>query len=139
MSKLRYLAITAAALIFSVVYAQTNDFATGNMHFSAKDMDTNGDHMITREEMQKYFEKMWDEMAHGKSTIRLGVATKDFASAGVNFLAREIDADNDGTISKEEFLAYVGKKFDGMKKTDGMVPMDDVGTAFARGNRPATH
>ena len=139
MIKLPLVALTAAAFIFSAAYAQHDDIATGNMHFNAKDMDTSGDHMITREEMQKYAEKMWDEMAHGNKTIAVGVATQDFASAGLNFRAHEIDADNDGTISKEEFLAYTGKKFDGMKKTGGMVPMDDVATAFSRGNMPSSH
>jgi EF hand len=128
----------AAALLWSAAYGQTGDFATGNMHFNAKDMDTSGDHMITREEMQKYAEHMWDEMAHGKKTLPLGTATKDFASAGLNFHAREIDTDGDGTISKEEFLAYTGKKFDSMKKDSGMVPVDDIAVAFARGNKPAS-
>ena len=139
MIKLRLVALTASALICSASYAQHDDFATGNMHFNAKDMDTNGDHMVTREEMQKYAEKMWDAMSHGKDTIPTGVATKDFASAGLNFHAREIDADNDGSISKEEFLAYTLKRYDGMKKTGGMVPVDDMATAFARGNKPSSH
>ena len=41
----------------SGAYAQSNEIATGNMHFDAKDMDANGDHMITREEMVAYAEK----------------------------------------------------------------------------------
>src|SRR5580700_8917364 len=129
MIKLRLVALTASALICSASYAQHDDFATGNMHFNAKDMDTNGDHMVTREEMQKYAQKMWDAMSHGKDTIPTGVATKDFASAGLNFRAREIDTDNDGSISKEEFLVYTLKRYDGMKKTGGMVPVDDMATA----------
>ena len=58
------LAICAAALLLAGgAYAQSNEFATGNMHFDAKDMDTNGDHMITRDEMLKYAAKQWDAMA----------------------------------------------------------------------------
>lgn len=137
MIKLR-LMISAAALLFAGgVYAQSNDFATGNMHFDAKDMDTNGDHMITREEMIAYAEKSWDKMAQGKDTIPIAVAAKDFASGGVNFKARAIDTDHDGTISKEEFVAFAGKKFDGMKKTDNMVSVDDMAHAIARGNTTA--
>lgn len=138
MLKLRCAAF-AAVLIGSVAHAQTGDFATANMHFDAKDMDTSGDHMITREEMQKYAEHMWEEMAHGRKAVPLGAAAKDFASAGLNFQAREIDTDGDGTISRAEFLAYTGKKFDAMKNTGGMVPVDDVAAAFARGNMPAAH
>ena len=114
--------------------AQSNEFATGNMHFAAIDMDTNGDHMITREEMVGYAEKQWEMMAHGKDTIPIGVAAKDFATGGVNYKARAIDTDHDGTISKEEFVAYAGKKFDSMKKTDNMVSVADMAKAISRGN-----
>jgi hypothetical protein len=57
----------------------------------------------------------------------------------VNFTAREMDTDHDG-ISKTEFLAHTAKKFDGMKKTGGMVSMDDMATASpaATRRRPLT-
>lgn len=133
MPKLGPMLITAALCLAAVAHAQSNDFATGNMHFDAKAMDTNGDHMVTREEMQEYAEKMWQSMSQGKDTIPIAVAAKDFASGGVNFSARAIDTDHDGSISKEEFLAYTGRKFDSMKKTDGMVSVADMAQAFARG------
>jgi len=129
------LAIGAAALLLAGgAYAQGNEFATGNMHFDAKDMDTNGDHMITRDEMVKYAAKQWDMMAHGKDTIPITAAANDFATGGVNFKARAIDTDHDGTISKDEFVAYAGKKFDTMKKTDNMVSVADMAKGIARGN-----
>jgi hypothetical protein len=62
------------------------------------------------------------------------VAAKDFATGGVNFKARAIDTDHDGTISKDEFVAYAGRKFDSMKKTDNMVSVADMAKAIARGN-----
>ncbi|MBS0422024.1 MAG: EF-hand domain-containing protein [Proteobacteria bacterium] len=116
------------------VQAQSNGFATGNMHFDAKEMDTNGDHMITREEMIAYAQKTWDMMAHGGSTIPIAVADKDFATGGVNYQARAIDTDHDGTISKEEYVAYATRKFESMQKTDNMVSVDEMARAFARGN-----
>jgi hypothetical protein len=131
------LMISAASLLFAGgAYAQSNAVSTGNMHFDAKEMDTNGDHMITRDEMIKYAEKAWDTMAQGQDTIAIAAATKDFATGGVNFKARAIDTDHDGSISKAEFVAYAGKKFDTMKKTDNMVSVDDMAHAIARGNMP---
>jgi hypothetical protein len=134
LAKVRLSLPAVLLLLAGPAFAQTNEFATGNMHFDAHDMDTNGDHMITREEMLAYANKTWEMMAHGKDTIPIAVAAKDFASGGVNFRARAIDADHDGTISKEEYIAYVTRKFDTMKKTDNMVSVDDMARAIARGN-----
>jgi EF hand len=117
-----------------LAHAQSNGFATGNMHFDAKEMDTDGDHMVTREEMIAYAQKTWDMMAHGKNTLPIAIADKDFASGGVNYQARAIDTDHDGTISKDEYVAYATRKFEGMKKTDNMVSVDEMARAFARGN-----
>lgn len=134
MFNVRWVISAASLLLAGGAYAQSNEFATGNMHFDAKAMDTNGDHMITREEMAQYATKMWEEMSGGKDTLPIAAAAKDFASGGVNFKARAIDTDHDGTISKAEFLAYTDKKFDKMKKTDNMVSVDDMAHAIARGN-----
>jgi hypothetical protein len=139
MHKVRSLIAGVLLLQAGAAFAQSNEFATGNMHFDAKDMDTNGDHMITREEMVAYAEKQWDMMAQGKDTIPIAVAAKDFATGGVNFKARTIDTDHDGTISKAEFVAYAGKKFDSMKKTDNMVSVDDMARAISRGNTMSPH
>ena len=135
MFKVHWVIGAAALLLSGAAYAQSNQFATGNMHFDAQDMDTNGDHMITRDEMMKYAEKQWQMMSQGKDTIPIAVAAKDFSTGGVNFKARAIDTDHDGTISKDEFVAYAGKKFDSMKKTDNMVSVDDMAKAIARGNK----
>ena len=137
MFKVHWVMGAAALLLTGAAYAQSNQFATGNMHFDAKDMDTNGDHMITRDEMMKYAEKQWAMMAQGKDTIPITVAAKDFSTGGVNFKARTIDTDHDGTISKDEFVAYSGKKWDTMKKTDNMVSVTDMARAIARGNTNA--
>jgi len=50
---------TALLLLAGGAFAQSNEFCDGHMHFAAIDMDTNADHMITREEMVKYAEKQW--------------------------------------------------------------------------------
>jgi len=139
MHKVRSLIAGVLLLQAGAAFAQSNEFATGNMHFDAKDMDTNGDHMITREEMVAYAEKQWDMMAQGKDTMPIAAAAKDFATGGVNFKARTIDTDHDGTISKAEFVAYAGKKFDSMNKTDNMVSVADMARAISRGNTMSPH
>jgi Ca2+-binding EF-hand superfamily protein len=141
MLKLRVMSLVtmiALAALATVAQAQTsNAFATGNpMHFDAKDMDKNGDGMITKEEMMAYAEKMWDMMANGKDTIRISRATKDFATGGLAFNAKAIDTDHDGSISKQEFLTYAEHKFDKMVHPNGMISVQEAAKAFARGSPP---
>jgi Ca2+-binding EF-hand superfamily protein len=140
MLKLRVMSVVATSVVAAAVaatsaQAQTsNAFATGNaMHFEAKDMDTNGDGMITKAEMMAYAEKMWDMMANGKDTIRISQATKDFATGGLAFNAKAIDTDHDGSISKQEFLTYAEHKFDKMVHPNGMISVQEAAKAFARG------
>lgn len=123
-------------LLCNIALAQ-NDFATGNMHFDAHDMDTNGDRMVSREEMLAYAQKTWEMMAQGKASIPIDVAARDFATGGVSFDAHAIDTDHDGTISKAEYLAYSGRKFDSMAHDKRLVPVEEMAKAFARGNTDA--
>ena len=135
MPKKAKLFLTIATLAFAAgAHSQSNDIATGNMHFSAAEMDVNGDHMISKDEFMQYGEKMWSMMSKGAATITVRDAAQDFARGNMRFSAEVMDADHDGTISKEEFVAYSGKKFDTMKKTDGMVSVTDMAKAIARGN-----
>jgi hypothetical protein len=137
MLKQQLMSAVALALLASGAQAQTgNAFATGGMHFDAKAMDTNGDGMITKEEMMAYASKMWDMMANGKDTIRISQATKDFATGGLAFNARAIDTDHDGTITKQEFLTYAEHKFDKMVHPNGMISVQEAAKAFARGSPP---
>ena len=138
MLTLRLMSVAVMTLLAGGAQAQTsnsNAFATGNpMHFNAKAMDTNGDNMITKEEMMAYAEKMWDMMANGQDTIRISRATKDFATGGLAFNARAIDTDHDGSISKKEFLDYAEHKFDQMVHPNGMISVQEAAKAFARGS-----
>jgi Ca2+-binding EF-hand superfamily protein len=140
MLKMLVMSSVAFLLLASGAQAQTgNSFATGNsMHFDVKAMDTNGDGMITKEEMMAYAEKMWEMMANGKDTIRISRATKDFATGGLAFNARAMDTDHDGSISKQEFLTYAEHKFDKVVHPNGMISVQEAAKAFARGNRPAS-
>jgi Ca2+-binding EF-hand superfamily protein len=138
MLKLRVISLVVLGALATGAQAQTsNAFATGNaMHFEAKDMDTNSDGMITKEEMMAYAEKMWNMMANGKDTIRISTATKDFATGGLAFNAKAIDTDHDGSISKQEFLTYAEHKFDRMVHPNGMISVQEAAKAFARGSPP---
>ncbi len=138
MPKLRVISSVALLLFACGAQAQnSNAFATGNsMHFDAKDMDTSGDGMITKEEMMAYAAKMWDMMANGKDTIRISRATKNFATGGLAFNAKAIDTDHDGSISKQEFLTYAEHKFDKVVHPNGMISVQEAAKAFARGGPP---
>lgn len=135
MLELRLISLTALLVALTPVYAQTDVTAVISMHFDAKTIDTNGDHMISPEEMQKYAEKTWEKLSNGKATIPIAPSAEHFATAGIDLDAVAMDTDHDGTISKEEFLAYTMKKYDGMKKTNGMVPVDIVQAALSRSNK----
>jgi Ca2+-binding EF-hand superfamily protein len=138
MLKLR-LMLSAVLLVLAMgAQAQTsNEFATGGpMHFDAKAMDTNGDGMISKDEMMAYAEKMWDAMANGKKTIHISKATKDFATGGLAFNAKAMDTNHDGSISKKEFLTYVEHQFDKKKNPQGMIPVQEAAKDFARGEPP---
>ena len=135
MSKKAKLFLTIATLVFAAgARAQSNDFATGNMHFSAAKMDVNGDHMISKGEFMQYGEKMWSMMSKGAATVSVHDAAEDFARGNMRFSAKVMDADHDGTISKEEFMAYGEKRFDMLKDKSGMMTSADATKYFARGN-----
>ncbi len=127
--------LSALTLAFAAgAGAQSNDFATGNMHFSAAEMDVNGDHMISKDEFMQYSGKMWSTMSKGAATISVQDAAQDFARGNMRFSAKMMDADHDGTISKDEFMAYGERKFDKMKDKSGMMTTADAAKYFSRGN-----
>jgi hypothetical protein len=135
MKKSTQLLMAALALACTVgAHAQSGDIATGNMHFSAAAMDVNGDHMVSKDEFMQYGEKMWTMMSKGAATVAVPDAAQDFARGNMRFDAKVIDADHDGTISKEEFMAYGEKKFDKMAGKSGMLTTADATKYFARGN-----
>ena len=134
MPKKANLFLTAVALAFAAgAGAQSSDFATGNMHFNAAEIDVNGDHMISKDEFMQFGAKMWDMMSKGAPTISTRDAAQDFARGNMRFGAEKMDTDHDGTISKEEFMSYGEKKFDKMSK-NGMMSTADATKNFSRGN-----
>ncbi len=127
--------LSAVMLAFAAgAGAQSSDFAKGNMHFDAAAMDANGDHMISKDEFMQYGEKMWGMMSKGAATVAVRDAAQEFARGNMRFSAKMMDADHDGTISKEEFMAYGERKFDKMKDKGGMMTAADATKYFSRGN-----
>ena len=56
------------------------------------------------------------------------------AQGGMHFSAKAMDADNDGMISKDEFMKYHADMWDSMTKdSNGSMSTADAATAFARG------
>jgi Ca2+-binding EF-hand superfamily protein len=127
-----------AALMGSVAAIATDpaQFANGNMHFDASEMDANHDGMISKDEYMHYSETMWGRMTQGgKETISVDDAGKDFANGNMKFSAKAMDADHDGTITKDEFMKYNEAMWNKMKKDkNGMMTVADAGKNFSRGN-----
>ncbi len=138
MTALRWISLFIVLGLASSLSAQTtNQIAAGNTRFSAHDIDANDDQTITREEMMQFAEKMWAAMSGGHETITVADAASDFASGGINFGARAMDSDHDGTISHAEFLAYAGRRFDRLPKTGQGVSVQDVAKALVRSSARA--
>ena len=134
--------IPALALLLAAPWAQgqtaPGDIARGNMHFDARAMDTNGDGMISKDEMQKYDEAMWKKMAaNEKRMLPVSEAATNFARGNLRFDARTMDTNGDGMISSKEFMKYATAQFESTKKdANGMISVNDASLAFGRGNMP---
>jgi hypothetical protein len=106
----------------------TASYATGLRTKEMKNlMDSDGDGMVSRAEWDAYQEKVFTRLdTHkrgrlnvsifaGRTAVRLG---SDFATGGYaqglssTELAKKIDANGDGWISHEEWMAYQEKVFD---------------------------
>ena len=61
-------------------------------------------------------------------------SSSDVATGGMHFSAKAMDADNDGMISKDEFMKYHADMWDKMTKdSNGTMSTTDAAQAFARG------
>jgi EF hand domain-containing protein len=125
MNKVQSFFILAALLGVRIAFAaEPSEFARGNMHFDAAEMDANHDGMVSKDEFMAYGETMW-----------VADAGKDFATGNMNFNAKAMDTDHDGTISKEEFMKYGEAKWKKMDKGGkGMMSVADATKDFSRGN-----
>jgi Ca2+-binding EF-hand superfamily protein len=131
------LTLAAATLLALTVQAQvTDESATGNMQFDVRTVDTNHDGMISQDEMRAYEEKMWTAMAKDAPTIPVAQAAQDFARGNLSFNAKTMDADHDGTISRDEFMTYAAHRFNKLKDFNDKATVPDVLRAFELSGNP---
>jgi len=135
-----YRALSYAALLILLNQAplaladEMTSFATGGYANQLRTpemmrkIDTNGDHQVSKTEWDAYQEHLFAMMDADKSGAlertefkgsashdMVAFATGGFASAlSAPEMATRLDADHDGKVSREEFLAYQAKIFDMM-------------------------
>jgi EF hand len=135
MNKLQGIFAAATLVASGFAFADTANFASGNMHFDVNEMDANHDGMVTFEEYAAYGEVMWKRMAQGKDTLPVKTAAGDFANGNMKMSAKDMDTDHDGSISKDEFMSYAKAQWDKQHKDDkGMIAVADAAKDFSRGN-----
>jgi len=149
-------AVVTLAFSLSAVADDVASFATGGYAagLRTKEMmsiiDTDGDGTISRAEWDAYQEKVFNALdTHkrgrlnttifaGRTEVRLGtsLATGGYARGLASAeLAHKIDANGDGWISHEEWMAYQGKIFDMMNTSVTHKGALGVEELFATGNR----
>jgi hypothetical protein len=134
MRKLLLLVTTVAVALSGAAQSQTNDFATGNMHFDSTAIATDSNHMITKEAMTAYGERMGLLMSKGAATIPDQDADRAFERGNLKFDATDMDTDHDGSVSRAEFMAFAGRRFDQARGTHTSISESDASKYFARGN-----
>jgi coproporphyrinogen III oxidase len=138
----RLLAFLAAATLTSVGFAQASsstDFATGGMHFSAKAMDTDNDGMISKDEFMKYHSDMWDKMTKDSNgSMATADVGKAFSRGGMHVSVKAMDADHNGTISKDEFMSYEANHWSLLPKdASGQISVADMQKAMQKHRQKA--
>jgi hypothetical protein len=157
-------AVVAMACAFAVTYSVTTlaedmvSFATGGYASGLRSeklmhkMDANGDGMVSKSEWLAFQEKvfaMLDKGKTGKVNAKEFISTDggDMVSIATGGYARglrtkammhKIDADGDGTVSHDEYIAYQTKGFDMMDTSTthkGMLGKEEVMFATGGNNR----
>ena len=132
----RFLVFLAAATVTSGVFAQEQsaDLARAAMHFSAKAMDADSDGMISKDEFMTYHATVWDQATQSsRGVMTVSAAAAAFARGGMHVDVSQMDPDKDGTISKDEFMAYEATHWGLMSKdASGRIAVGDMVNAMKK-------
>jgi Ca2+-binding EF-hand superfamily protein len=138
----RLLVFLAAATLTSVSFGQASSstsFAQGGMHFSAKAMDADNNGMISKDEFMKYHSDMWDQMMKdSKDPMSVTDLSAAFARGGMHVNAKKMDADHDGTVTKDEFMSYEATHWSLLPKdANGEISVADMQKAMKKHHQKA--
>jgi len=146
-------AYSAAALAEDMVSFATGGYASGlRSEKLMHKMDTNGDGMVSKDEWLAFQEKafaMLDKGKTGKVNAKGFISTDggdmvSFATGGyarglrTKAMMHKIDTDGDGTVSRDEYIAYQTKVFDMMDTSTthkGMLAKEEIMFATGGNNR----
>jgi Ca2+-binding EF-hand superfamily protein len=138
----RLFVFLAAATLTSVSFGQASSstsFAQGGMHFSAKAMDTDNDGMISKDEFMKYHSDMWDQMTKDSNgSMSVTDLSAAFARGGMHVKVKAMDADHNGTVTKDEFMSYEATHWSLLPKdASGQISVADMQKAMKKHRQKA--
>lgn len=138
----RLLVFLAAATLTSISFAQADsstDFAHGGMHFSAKAMDTDNDGTISKDEFMKYHADMWSQMTKDSNgSMSMNDAGTAFSRGGMHVNVKAMDADHDGTVTRDEFMKYEATHWNLLPKdASGQISVADMEKAMKKHRQKA--
>jgi uncharacterized lipoprotein NlpE involved in copper resistance len=127
----------AAAALTSVSFGQASppsDSGPGAIHYRAQDMDTDKDGSITKDEFMKYHGDTWDRATkNSNGTLSVKDANQAFAKGGMHVNTAKMDADHDGSISKDEYMKYEAAHWDQLPKdANGTISVSNLSNAMKK-------
>jgi hypothetical protein len=135
------LVLLAAAALMGGSFAQdkSTGVALGAMHFSATEMDSDNDGIVSEDEFMKYHMAVWDKMTQASAgKMSLVAAAAAFARGGMHVDASKMDPNNDGIITRDEFMHYEATHWALLPKdANGAISVTDLQNAMQKHRKEA--